>query len=148
VFTDLLCPHCGNALGTFDQLWDEYPNKLRMVVKQLPVHATAVLPAEATLAAEAQGKFWEMYNLIHANQDSVDRGGLIALAERAGLDVAAFSSALDRHTYASAVDADKAAALKLELQATPAFLINGRRVVGNRSVDVFRTIIDQALADR
>jgi len=148
VFTDLLCPHCGNALGTFDQLWDEYPNKLRMVVKQLPVHATAVLPAEATLAAEAQGKFWEMYNLIHANQDSVDRDGLIALAERAGLDVAAFSSALDRHTYAAAVDADKAAALKLELQATPAFLINGRRVVGNLSVDVFRKIIDQALADR
>jgi RNA polymerase sigma factor (sigma-70 family) len=148
VFTDLLCSHCGNALGTLDQLWDEYPAKLRVVVKQLPVHAAAVLPAEAALAADAQGKFWEMHDLMLAHQDELTRDRIAALAERAGLDVAAFSSALDHHTYAAALEADKAAAAALDVQATPTFVVNGKRVVGNRSVEMFRNIIDQALADR
>jgi RNA polymerase sigma factor (sigma-70 family) len=147
VFNDLRCPHCGNALGTIDQLWDEYPSKLRLIVKQFPVHPSAVLPAEAAFAADAQGKFWELHDLMLAHQDSLDRDGLIALAERAGLDVATFRTALDRRTYAAAVDTDKAAATQLELQATPSFVINGRRVVGNLSVEVFRNAIDQALAD-
>jgi RNA polymerase sigma factor (sigma-70 family) len=147
VFTDLQCPHCGNALGTLDQLLEEYPGKLRLVVKQLPVHKTAVLPAEAVLAADAQGKFWELHDLILAHQDDLSHDALIALAERAGLDVAAFRTALDQHSYAAQLDADKAAAAALDVAATPTFVINGRRVVGNVSVEVFRAAIDQALAE-
>jgi protein-disulfide isomerase len=148
VFTDLLCQHCGNALGTIDQLWDDYPGKLRLVVKQLPVHEAAVLPAEAALAADAQGKFWEMHDLMLAHQDDLSRDRIGTLAERAGLDVAAFKAALDRHTYAAALQADKAAATALEIQATPTFVVNGRRVVGNRAPEMFKEVIDQALAER
>jgi protein-disulfide isomerase len=147
VFTDLLCTHCGNALGTLDQLLEEYPAKLRVVVKQLPVHRAAVLPAEAAFAADAQGKFWELHDLMLAHQDDLSYDSLIALAERAGLDVAAFRTALDRHTYAAQVDADKSAAAELDVQATPTFVINGKRVVGNRPVADLRTVIDQALAE-
>src|ERR1043166_9803718 len=67
LYTDMLCPHCGNALGPIDQLWEEYPGKLRLVVKQLPVHAAAVLPAEAAFAADAQNKFWELHDLMLAH---------------------------------------------------------------------------------
>jgi len=147
VFTDLRCPHCGNALGTLDQLMEEYPGKLRLVVKQLPVHKTAVLPAEAVLAADAQGKFWELHDLILAHQEDVSQDALVALAARAGLDVAAFRTALEQHTYAAQLEADKAAAAALDISATPTFVINGRRVTGNVSVQMFRTVIDQALAD-
>jgi protein-disulfide isomerase len=148
VFTDLLCTHCGNALGTIDQLWDDFPGKLRVVVKQLPVHDAAVLPAEAALAADAQGKFWELHDLMLAHQDDLSRDRLHALAERAGLDVAAFKAALDKHTYAAALEADKAAAKALDIQATPTFVVNGRRVVGNRPPDQFKDVIEQALAER
>ena len=148
VFTDLRCTHCGNALGTIDQLWDDYPGKLRLVVKQMPVHESAVLPAEAALAAEAQGKFWELHDLMMANQDDLSRDRLNALAERAGLDVAAFKAALDKHSFAAALEADKAAAKSLDIQATPAFLINGHRVIGNYPPEAFKDVIDQALAER
>jgi protein-disulfide isomerase len=149
VFTDLLCPHCGNALGSLDQLWDDYPGKLRVVVKQLPVHgAAAELPAEAALAADAQGKFWELHDLMLAHQDDLSRPALLALAERIGLDVAAFTAALDRHSFAAQVTADKASAAELDISAVPAFLINGKRMVGNRGVKAMRDLVDQALAER
>lgn len=147
VFTDLTCVHCGNALGAIDQLWDEYPGKLRLVMKQLPVRPAGGLPAEAALAAEAQGKFWELHDLMVAHQDDLSHDSLIALAERAGLDVAAFRTALDQHSFAAAVNADKATATELDIQATPAFVINGKRVIGNRPLAQMRQTIDQAIAD-
>jgi RNA polymerase sigma factor (sigma-70 family) len=147
VFSDLTCSHCGNALGAFDQLWEDYPNKLRIVAKQLPVHAAGALPAEAALAADAQGKFWELNDLMLAHQDDLSRDQLVALARQAGLDVAAFQTALDRHTYAAAVEADKATAAELEVQATPTFVINGRLVTGMQPVQALRAVIDQALAE-
>lgn len=147
VFTDLTCIHCGNALGTIDQLWDEYSGKLRLVMKQLPVQLAGGLPAEAVLAADAQGKFWELHDLMIAHQDELSHDGLVALAQRAGLDVAAFRTALDQHTYAAAVNADKATAAELAIEATPAFVINGKRVIGNRPLDQMRAVVDQALAE-
>ncbi len=147
VFTDLICSFCGNALGTIDQLWEDYPNMLRLVVKQMPVHPAAVLPAEAALAADAQGKFWEMHDLMLAHQDDLSYDQLIVLAERLGLDMAAFRTALDQHTYAAAVKADQATAAELAIQGTPAFVINGKRVIGNLPLQQMRKIVDQAIAE-
>jgi RNA polymerase sigma factor (sigma-70 family) len=146
VFTDMTCSYCGTALGALDQLWDEYPGKLRVVVKQFPLHPASVLPAEAALAADAEGKFWELHDLMLAYQDDLSHDKLVALAERAGLDVAAFRGALDQHKYAAAVDADKATAVALDVKATPTFFINGKRVGGMVPVEL-RAAIDQALGD-
>ena len=148
VFTDMLCPHCGNVLGSFDQLWEDYPGKLRLVVKMLPVHAAAELPAEAVLAADAQGKFWELHDLMLAHQDDLSRKAVDELAARAGLDLAAFDAALDSHRYAAAVAADKAGAAQVNINATPTLVINGKRIVGNRPIAMLRAEIDEALANR
>ena len=147
LFTDMVCPHCGNALGPLDQLMEEYPGKLRLIAKQLPVHARGVLPAEAGLAADAQGKYWEMNDLMLAHQDDLSRDALIALAGRIGLDVAAFTTAIDQHSFAAQLAADKAVAAQLGIEATPTFLINGRRLTGMRPTQTLRDMIDQALAE-
>jgi RNA polymerase sigma factor (sigma-70 family) len=148
VFTDMTCVHCGNALGSLDQLWDEFPGKLRVIVKLFPVRgAVAELPAEAAAAADAQGKFWELHDLMLAHQDDLSRPVLLALAPQAGLDVAAFTAALDRHSFAAQVAADKATATELEIIATPTFLVNGKRMTGDLGVRHLRDLIDQALAE-
>jgi len=147
VFTDLQCKYCGMALGALDQLLDEYPRKVRVVVKQLPVHPTAELAAEASFAAEAQGKFWELHDLMLANQDDLSRDALLALAAQAGLDVARFRTALDQHAYADALARDVAAARELAIQGTPTFIIGGRLVNGMRPIADLRAAIDAALAD-
>lgn len=147
VFTDLLCSFCGDALGPLDDLVDAYPGQLRLVVKQMPVHEAAKLPAEAALAAEAQGQFWPMHDAMLAHQEDLSREALVALATEQGLDVARFTAALDAHTYAPGVAADQEAARELDIQGTPAFVINGKVVVGLLPTDL-RAAIDDALAER
>ena len=147
VFTDMRCKHCGSALASIDQLVEEYPNKLRIVVKQMPVHDSAKLAAEAAFAADAQGKFWELHDLMMANQDDLSREPLVDLAKQAGLDLPRFKSALDSHQYQDDVARDLAAAKEIEIMGTPAFVINGRKIIGNVPVAELRAAIDSALLD-
>lgn len=147
VFTDMRCKYCGAALGSLDALLDEYPDKLRIVVKQMPVHETAKLAAEAAFAAEAQGKFWELHDLMLANQDDLSRDALVDLAKQAGLDIPPFVKALDTHAYAGAVATDVAAAKQIEIMGTPSFVINGRKIIGNVPLPALRAAIDSALHD-
>jgi RNA polymerase sigma factor (sigma-70 family) len=146
VFQDVLCTYCNNALATLDQLWEEYPGKLRLVVKQFPVHKEARLAAEAAFAADAQGKFWEMHDLMIANQDDLSRDALVGYAQQAGLDTKKLAKALDDHTYTSALEKEMAAGQEAGVTATPSFLINGREVRGARPAEAFRSLIDEALA--
>src|SRR3569832_1822245 len=90
------------------------------------------MPAEANYAADAQGKFWELHDLMAQHTDDLSRAHVEALAQQAGLDMTAFRAALASHTYMAAVDADMLSAMIIELKATPSFVINGRRVIGNR----------------
>ncbi|GEM_PF-2971192 len=146
VYTDMQCSFCASAIGSLDQLMDEYPNTLRIVVKQMPVHQTAVLAAEAAFAADAQGKFWELHDLMMQNQDDLSRDAIVALGQQAGLDTAQLGAALDAHTYKAALRADVEAAKAIEINATPTFVINGRKVVGLLPIEELRATIDAALA--
>lgn len=147
LFQDLICPYCGNVLGTIDQLWEEYPGNLRLVIKQFPVHDKARLAAEASFAADAQGKFWDLHDLMLQHQDDLSRDALIGYAQQAGLDVATFTAALDHHTYATALADDVASAKAIDVNATPTFLVNGQVIQGARPIAVFRTAIEAALAN-
>jgi protein-disulfide isomerase len=147
LFQDLMCSYCSKVLGTIDQIWDEYPNKIRLVVKQLPVHTQARLAAEASLAADAQGKFWELHDAMIANNDhDLSRDAILGYAAQAGLDVNQLRQALDQHTYQSALEAEIKTATDLDINATPTFLINGQEVRGALPVEAFRAAVDEALA--
>ena len=149
VYQDLECQFCAAVMGTIDQLWDEYPGKLRLVVKDFPLpgHAHARLAAEASRAADAQGKLWEFRDLALAFQEDLDRPALVDLARRAGLDVARFEADLDSHRFAAAVEADFGGGRQLSVEGTPAFFINGRRFTGAQPIAAFRAAIDHALAE-
>jgi len=147
LFQDLMCSYCGTVLGTLDQLWDDYPGKLRLVIKQLPVHSQARLAAEASFAADAQGKFWEMHDAMIAHQEDLSRDALLDYGKQAGLDVGKLAYALDHHTFAGALAKDMDSASEIGVTATPEMLINGEDVRGARSIEEFRRVIDAALAN-
>lgn len=149
VFQDLECPYCEKVMATIDQVFDAYPGRVRLVVKDFPLphHTRARLAAEASRAADAQGKLWEFREAALASQDALDRVALIDLARGAGLDVARFTADLDGHRFAAAIDADLATGAALEVDGTPAFFINGRRFTGAQPIEAFRAAIDAALAD-
>jgi RNA polymerase sigma factor (sigma-70 family) len=150
VFADMQCTFCGRVLATIDQLWEEYPGKLRLVVKQFPIpgHQFAQLAAEATLAANAQGKYWPFHDAAIASQDDLSRETLDKVAQQVGLDLARFAHDLDTHVFAAAVSQDAAVAKKLNVTGTPSFVINGHMFTGARPVQDFRTLIDAELGPR
>jgi protein-disulfide isomerase len=111
----------------------------------LPFHDKAQLAAEAALAANDQGKFWEMHDKLFANQQALDRPSLEKYAQEIGLNMDKFKSALDSGKEKAKIDKDKAEGQKAGANGTPTFLINGRQLVGAQPVDAFKKIIDEEL---
>jgi protein-disulfide isomerase len=60
-FSDFQCPFCSRAVPTLKEIEDKYPGKVRIAFKHLPLdfHNNAKTAAEASMAANEQGKFWE-----------------------------------------------------------------------------------------
>jgi protein-disulfide isomerase len=125
----------------------EYDGRVRLIVKDLPLasHRQARRAAEAARCAGAEGQFWPYHDRLFAEQPRFAEDRLIAYAVDLGLDGQAFGRCLTERRFAHEVDADLAQARALGLTATPAFLINGRLVMGAQPLDTFRAAIESAL---
>jgi protein-disulfide isomerase len=146
-FSDFQCPFCSRAVPTLKQIEEQYPGKVRIAFKQLPLpfHDKAHLAAEASLAANEQGKFWQMHDKLFANQQALDRPSLEKYAQELGLDLAKFKAALDSGKFKDKVDADAKEGAGVGATGTPTFFINGNRLVGAQPFDAFKTAIDKEL---
>jgi protein-disulfide isomerase len=146
-FSDFQCPFCGRVTPTVKQIMDTYGNKVHFVFRNMPLpfHDKAQLAAEAGLAANAQGKFWQMHDAMFANQDKIDRAGLEATAEKIGLDMGKFKADLDSGKWKARVQADIDAANKLGGLGTPTFFVNGKKIEGAVPFEQFKAKIDAAL---
>src|SRR3954452_11798353 len=107
-FSDFQCPFCSRAVPTLKQIEADYKGKIRIAFKEMPLpfHDKAHLAAEAALAANEQGKFWEMHDKLFANQQALDRPNLDKYAQELGLNMAKFSAALDSGKFKDKVDQD------------------------------------------
>lgn len=141
VFSDFGSPQAGRAKPVVDELLKAYPGKIRVIFKHAPL-SKDVVAHEAALAAEAQGKFWEMHDLLYGKTDAAQ---MSQLARQAGLDVAKFDAALRDHRYLPVVERDLAEARALGLQNTPTFFINGRAMVGTPSMGTLRSLMNREL---
>ena len=132
---------------TVRKIRKNYQNRIRLVIKNYPYQYRdyARMAAEASLDARDQGKYWEMHDILIARSPKLDRDSLISYARELKLDVGAFTEALDKRRHDREIDRDIALAKSLDLYNTPTFFINGRKVVGERSFDYFKPIIDEAL---
>ena len=146
-YGDFECPYCGQAESVVRELLSRFGDDLRYVWRHLPlndVHRNAQLAAEATEAAAAQGKFWEMYDALLAHQDALTPSDLGRYAEELGLDVDRFWEALRHHEYAARVADDVASADASGVSGTPTFFVNGRRHQGAYDVDTLSAIVRSA----
>jgi len=147
-FSDFQCPFCSRVVPTLAQIEKEYGNKVRVFFRHnpLPFHADAPLASEAAIAAEAQGKFWEMHDKLFANQQNIKRPDLEKYAQELGLDVGKFKAALDSGAGKARIQADMALAKQVGANGTPNFFIDGRNLVGAQPFEKFKEIIDDDLA--
>ena len=130
------------------ELQKEFPGQVRIVFKHnpLPFHQDAQLAAEATLAANEQGKFWEYHDKLFENQKALKRENLDQYAKDLGLDEGKFKKALDEGKFKNPIDADKKLAQQVGARGTPAFFVNGRPLSGAQQKDAFAKIIREEIA--
>jgi Na+/H+ antiporter NhaA len=131
-YGDFECPYCGRAEPVVRELLREYGD-VRYVWRHLPlndVHPRAQLAAEAAEAADDQGAFWEMHDLLLTHQDALRPDDLIGYAEQLGLDIERFTEAVRGHSGAVRVAEDVDSADLSGVAGTPTFFINGHRHYG------------------
>ena len=128
VFADFECPHCRAEAPVLKKTIDQYRGRAKLVFKHFPIsgHVRARPAALATMAAHAQGRFWEMAEQVFENQTALEDADLLAYAKRAGLDVGRFQADYQAQKGKELVDADRAEGDKLEITGTPAVFVNGR----------------------
>ena len=131
-----------------DRLLKEYKDELRVVFRHFPLgfHDKAHVASQASMAAHAEGKFWEFHDKIFANQDNIGRSDLERYAKELGLNMSKFKKALDTGKYKAHVDADLAMAAKVGIDGTPTMVINGRLLVGAEPYDKVKLELEAALS--
>jgi Na+/H+ antiporter NhaA len=129
-YGDFECPYCGQAEPMVRELLNNLGEDVRFVFRHLPltdVHPHAQMAAEASEAAAAQGRFWEMHDLLLDHQDALELRHILGYAEELGLDMPRFKDELRRRVYAARVAEDVADADASQVTGTPTFFIDGRR---------------------
>lgn len=130
VFSDFECPYCAQAASVVQAIRERYADKVHFVFRQfpLPSHPNAELAARASLAAHAQGRFWEFHDRAFSNEGPLDRSALERIASDVGLDSARFTSMLADPSLEQTVEYDILLGKQIEVAGTPALYVNGRRI--------------------
>ncbi len=135
MYGDFQCVPCLDVARTLAILRGRYPDDVRIVWRHFPQKENdkAHLAAQASEAAAAQGKFWEMHDQLFITLASwytlppdQFRALLMTYAQKVGVpDLAAFNAALEQQTYAPLIDKATQEALALDLRGVPVLLFNG-----------------------
>ena len=147
-YGDFECPYCGLAEPIVRELLADFGD-LRYVWRHLPlsdVHVQAQIASEASEAAADQGRFWEMYDKLLANQDHLTVRDLVRYAEELGLDLERFKSHLRKRKGAGRIAEDVESADLSDVSGTPTFFINGRRHYGAYDIDTLSAEVRAARA--
>lgn len=144
-FADYGCPHCAMAAMELKSLVKEFP-EVQVRFRPFPLTAACNPALEsdrgperchaamATKCAQRQGRFWELSNLVFANQNSMSDADLTFMAQQVGLDMSAFEECMADPSIAASVQADAVAGAQAGLMGTPAFFLRGTH--GDQWVEV------------
>jgi protein-disulfide isomerase len=154
-YYDLQCPNCANWEATVAPLIEQQyidTGKVRLEVREFPFLGNeSTRAALATECAGEQGQFWQFRDALFRNQRGENQGrfsdaNLKAFAAKMGMDANALGACMDSGRYADRIQSDLSAGKAAGVTGTPAFLINGRLILGNLPFTQFKAAIDQALA--
>ena len=146
VFSDFECPWCAKLEPLLAQLLAANADTVRVVFKHLPLpmHTQAEPAALAAIAAQRQGKFWEMHDALFAVQQWTP-AAVTETATRIKLDMTRFQADLNSQETRMQLAKDKADAQAAEVAATPSVFVNGRPV-RERSLPALQAMVNEALA--
>lgn len=153
-YGDFQCPACGAYFPLVKQLVEQNPESLRVVYRHFPlvnIHPNALPAARATEAAGLQGKFWEMHDLLFANQSEWSdldnaQDKFIDYAGEIGLDTEQFKADMASSAVQDAINADLVTGNAAGVNSTPTFVLNGQAITLTSSATDFVTTVETALS--
>jgi protein-disulfide isomerase len=161
-YSDFQCPYCGEyAREIFPRLDSSYikSGKVRYYFRDLivPSHTFALGAAQAARCAGEQGKFWEMHDLLFANQTTLAPPDLTKRAQELGLDEAKFSECIASGRYRENIRRSMSGAERMGISGTPAFILGvldpsgnsvrgTKLIMGAESFETFKSALDELLA--
>ncbi len=149
-FLDFECPYCAQVHPTLEQLLEEYPSQLRLVVKHspLPFHRRGVPAARAMQAVyELRGAeaALEYMRLLFDSPSKLSDGNLSEWAEQVGVDGTAFARLMEDPRTLRVVAHDRELARSLGVNGVPAFFVNGAPLTGVQPLASFRALVEHEL---
>lgn len=151
-FGDFQCPACGAYEPIVRQVLADNKDVLKISFKHFPlmqIHRNALLAAKASEAAANQGKFWEMHDILYDKQEEWSgslqaRDFFTTYATTLELDVARFSKDLDSKDIEDKILAELREGVRLDVQGTPTFFLNGKKLENVRDLASFNKAIKEA----
>jgi protein-disulfide isomerase len=150
-YGDFQCPACAQFESVIQSLSNDFPDTLRVVFRHfpLPQHVDADLAARASEAAGAQGKFFEMHDVLYAKQTEwanvpSAKDIMTRYAKELELNLDQWNQDLYAPKTADHIELGKREAKDLGLQGTPSFFLNGKPIENPKSYDDFRKLIEDA----
>ncbi|MDB5037531.1 MAG: DSBA-like thioredoxin protein [Bacteriovoracaceae bacterium] len=148
-FSDFECPFCKRVLPSVDEVMKQYNGKVKLAFRNnpLPFHPKAMPAAKAAVAAQNQGKFWEMYDKMFANQQALSEESFNKWAKELKMDVKKFDKDMKDPATQKKIEEDSNFARANGAGGTPSFFINGVLLVGAQPFEKFKEIIDAVMAE-
>jgi protein-disulfide isomerase len=150
-YGDYECPHCGRAYPILKAIQEKMGDRLRFVFRNFPLsesHPHARNAAIAAEAAAAQGRFWEMHDLLFENQFNLRDSDILKYAVKAGLSPDRFKKDILSESIAARVDDDFESGVRSGVNGTPSFFINGRKFGGDWSEEPFLEQLESVYAKK
>jgi protein-disulfide isomerase len=126
-FADFECPFCQHLAPELDSLWEKRKASVRFVYKFMPLsmHPHGEIAARAAIAAQAQGKFWEMHHALFASEGRLEPADLEGYAKAIGLDIPRFQSDMQAAATTARIAEDRKEADALGVKGTPTLYVDG-----------------------
>jgi protein-disulfide isomerase len=146
-FSDFQCPYCAAAFSEIQAVLKAYPTQVKLIFKQYPLemHSQAALAASAALAAQKQGKFWQMHDALFAHHDDLSRDTILDLARQNGLDMKHFQDDLASNAVRDTIIRDIQDGDHAGVEGTPTLFINGQRYNGPIALNSLKPVFQAEL---
>ena len=145
-FSDFACPFCKNSYPVIRDIVLKYNKDVRLIYRDFPVKQEYSIDlAMAARCAGEQRLFWPMHDRLFQNQGVSEKNELENLAEEAGADPIKFKNCFENKKYLPQIQKDYADATDLGIKGTPTWFINGYKIEGDVSREIWEKIITEFL---